>query len=494
MPDPLQIKHPESEINEQAPWCDDRLKRKECADKLTSILANQHGPLTIALNGEWGSGKTFMLKRWRQQLKNDGYTAIYFNAWEDDFVHDPLVALLGQLWLALGCKRYNSEVSCEESFPQAVLNAAKNTDWRGTLRAIAEGLTEHVSGVKADELRENDKTPEYRVLDRYLADSQSRTALRTALSTFAKQVFDITGKPVIFIIDELDRCRPTFAIEVLERVKHLFNIDQMIFVLGIDRKQLGTSIQSVYGNIGVENYLHRFVDLDLQLPLFPQKEFFDAAWERYGLSEYLGKKSKESGSDIEKNEGANFKQIFSELCKLHRFTLREIEQSFKIYTMLLNGTPLRHFSWPYLVAVLIILKLRHNTLYQQYVAGSGMVLEIVDAVLPVASFQSQDHYEYDIIEAAIYASFMNDYPKTPQEMDISELVKTSGAGKPLKGMSSASNRLQCLSEEDNVKQFAYMVARCRDRWHADSQYRQGATVTLGKMMDMLSFDIPEEMR
>lgn len=74
-----QIKLAEEAINEKNPWSDDKLKRQEAAQNLTNLLENQEDALTISLNGEWGSGKTFMLKRWQQQLKNDGYFAIYFN-------------------------------------------------------------------------------------------------------------------------------------------------------------------------------------------------------------------------------------------------------------------------------------------------------------------------------------------------------------------------------------------------------------------------------
>ena len=92
-----QIKVAESEPSDDDPWQGETLGRKICADKLTAVIQGQIAPMTISVNGEWGSGKTFMLKRWQKQLKKDGYTAIYFNAWEDDFLADPLVAILGQL-------------------------------------------------------------------------------------------------------------------------------------------------------------------------------------------------------------------------------------------------------------------------------------------------------------------------------------------------------------------------------------------------------------
>jgi predicted KAP-like P-loop ATPase len=70
---------------------------------------------------------------------------------------------------------------------------------------------------------------------------------------------------LIIFIDELDRCRPLYAIECLERIKHIFGIKRLIFVLSIDKKNLAKSIQSQYGNIDTNNYLRRFIDLEFDL-------------------------------------------------------------------------------------------------------------------------------------------------------------------------------------------------------------------------------------
>lgn len=94
----LSFKLAEPEIDPNNIWADDKLNRKSCANFLTNIILGQNKPLVLSLNGFWGSGKTFFLKRWQKHLERDGVTAIYFNAWEDDYCNDPLVAIIGQLW------------------------------------------------------------------------------------------------------------------------------------------------------------------------------------------------------------------------------------------------------------------------------------------------------------------------------------------------------------------------------------------------------------
>ena len=96
--DALKLKLPEPDVDANDPWRDDVLKRKEIASRLTNLIQNQSLPFVISIHGEWGTGKTFMLKRWQRDLENQDFKAIYFNAWEDDFCDDPLLAIIGQLW------------------------------------------------------------------------------------------------------------------------------------------------------------------------------------------------------------------------------------------------------------------------------------------------------------------------------------------------------------------------------------------------------------
>ena len=84
--DSLQLKVLEEEVSLEKPWDDDVLERAQIATKLTKIVRNESVPLTISINGYWGTGKTFLLKRWQKDLERQGFKAIYFNSWEDDFL------------------------------------------------------------------------------------------------------------------------------------------------------------------------------------------------------------------------------------------------------------------------------------------------------------------------------------------------------------------------------------------------------------------------
>ncbi|WP_297814364.1 P-loop NTPase fold protein [uncultured Helicobacter sp.] len=104
------------------------------------------------------------------------------------------------------------------------------------------------------------------LIENYSKEKECLVQLKENLT----KVFEATGvkegQPFIIFIDEIDRCRPTYAIEMLENIKHLFGIPNLVFVISIDKAQLSKSIQAIYGQIDTENYLRRFFDLEFILP------------------------------------------------------------------------------------------------------------------------------------------------------------------------------------------------------------------------------------
>ena len=353
-----QIKVAEPEPSDDNPWEDDKLDREGCAKKLTAVIQGQIAPMTISVNGEWGSGKTFMLKRWQRQLTKDGYTAIYFNAWEDDFLADPLVAILGQLQAVLMGKLGGVVKKNLSVFYKVIRN--------GSLRFVTAGCVDPA-----------DLESGRNLLDDYAESIVSRAELKEALEKLVAMLPQ-DKMPLVFIVDELDRCRPTFAIELLERIKHLFNIDHMVFMLGIDRENLGKSVQSVYGDIDVENYLHRFFDFDFRLPPAPYRNFVQVLWKKYSISESIMKMDgRLQHEPIFPHGDDEFQTEAIVLFTLHQFSLREIENSIKTLALFIkiaqNRADLLH-----LVPILSVLKLKNPSLYVRYIDARCSVLDVID--------------------------------------------------------------------------------------------------------------------
>ena len=411
----LLLKIPDSEIDKSDPWGDDKLGRRQCAAKLTKILLTNTTPLTLALNGEWGTGKTYLLKRWQQQLKNEGYAAIYYNSWEDDYLHDPLISLIGQLWSVLGLKEYNSEIDKELPFFKAHWEAAKKIDWKSVLECITKTITQ----LDANELRNLDRTSGYELMAKYLLHIQTRAELRDALGRYAQKICDASGKPLVFIVDELDRCRPTFAIETLERIKHLFATKNLVFVLGIDRRQLGNSIRSVYGDIDIENYLHRFIDFDFRIPAADPMVFCD--WQiDCGIRSFI----KEHSADG-RGTSPFWDEFFSNLKDLilnHHFSLREIERLFMVWRFVLSTGEYSPGN-AILLAALIVLKIGNPDLYSAYISCNKSPKEVIDYLIPMDS-PMQDEFAV-ILAVLLYCTYLpvDERDDSPRQKEIAELLQ-----------------------------------------------------------------------
>ena len=310
----LKLKLPEPEISSEKPWRDDRLNREEIAWRLTKLIQNQSLPFVISIHGEWGTGKTFMLKRWQRDLENQGFKAIYFNAWEDDFCDDPLLAVISQLWDYFEKKQ-------EGKFKGFLQKIKENA---GPLfRANTNSLLEKHIGFTLNFglLKGCDRN----LIQEYLKRAIVKDELKERLKEMAEVVYEETGHPLIFIIDELDRCRPTFAIELLERVKHIFDVPNMVFVLGINRGELCKSLQSIYGKIDADVYLRRFFDMEFVLPEVGAEQFSRHLIRKFELTEFFASLSKSANRKIHSEDFSMLDQYFPELWSRLGLSLRDID-------------------------------------------------------------------------------------------------------------------------------------------------------------------------
>lgn len=127
-------------------------------------------------------------------------------------------------------------------------------------------------------------------IDAWIAVNGERTSsiieFRRCLGDYVHEIG--SDKPIVFIVDELDRCNPHFAVKTLERIKHLFNLPGILFVLSIDKNQLCNSIRGYFGSeqFNAEEYLQRFVDFEYQLPQPSIKEYCEYLWGEYDFDQF----------------------------------------------------------------------------------------------------------------------------------------------------------------------------------------------------------------
>ena len=242
------------------PYENDLLDRKHLAETLTNLVTDFESPYVVAIDAAWGAGKTTFIKIWTQELRNLNYPVVQFNAWKNDFAGNAMVALSSELTDAL--REYDSKIGKVEDLKAGLRKIVKNSAVAG-VRLVTSGVLDLDPLVDKGDM---------------LADYAESLALikkfKTNLKDFANELKEQKNCPVVVVIDELDRCRPLYAIELLEVAKHLFSVENIVFVLAINLRELGHSIKAVYGSdFDSHEYLERFIDITIPLPKAEREQF-----------------------------------------------------------------------------------------------------------------------------------------------------------------------------------------------------------------------------
>lgn len=272
----------------------------------------------ISVNAAWGEGKTFFVRQAEMTMKyyrkkvfgkniagqeleafqknnvlrnlelKHTYLPVYFDAWLYDNHTNALMALL-MVAIKQGSKFVDTQIDNEKGeIIASILDSIqfwKNSNW--------SNLLEKIKGKN--------------LIEEALLLEEVRLKVK---EVFNEILVEDAEKLVIFI-DELDRCRPTFAIEMLESIKHYFDDDRIIFVLSVNKSQLIHTISRYYGDDFDGNlYLNKFFDINIQLPKADTRVYFDV----------LG---------ISCNDYLWIKKFANELQKYYRLSLRDTTRYFQ---------------------------------------------------------------------------------------------------------------------------------------------------------------------
>lgn len=247
----VRMRVPDFEVPAGDIFKNDRLDRRPQIESLTRRLMSIQGPCVVALDAPWGDGKTAFVKMWARYLHDKGCRVAEVNAWDTDDSDDPLMALHTELESALGYRRQASGKKKAGKVSFALV------------RLVASLIPQGSNVIKAVEVTQKAlQTAGQEHLDRHKAYLQARQDFKEALKDAAAGL----KHPLVVCVDELDRCRPDYAIRFLEAVKHLFDVEGVIFVLAVNLSELAHTVRGVYGNgFNADQYLRRFIDWPLSL-------------------------------------------------------------------------------------------------------------------------------------------------------------------------------------------------------------------------------------
>lgn len=242
--------------------------RKQLAERLTGYVNRLNDGCVFAIDAPWGDGKTWFAKNWEAHLHAEGYTTIYLDAFERDYIEDPFLLIAAEILEAVSGPQTEGLVEASKKVGKALLPVAGkvavnvagrlllgSVNMADDLKKIGEEIDKEVSDA-AEKLIE-------KRLDEYKSEKQGIKYFKEKLKEFSTA----QDKPIVILIDELDRCRPTFAVQMIERIKHFFDVPHLIFVLLLNQKQLEASIRGVYGEkVDAHIYLRKFIQFTLTLP------------------------------------------------------------------------------------------------------------------------------------------------------------------------------------------------------------------------------------
>ena len=223
------------------PFEHDLLDRKDQIGGLTRLVESVEGPCVLAVDGAWGAGKTVFLRLWARVLRDKGFRVVQFNAWEADFSDDPLMALYSQL---------------EATLPKSADDTMLFDAGARMISQIASTVLRTDVMAAIEKSQAKTKKLARKRLDRYRETQEAIDDFKEALTNTAE-----SGKLVVVCVDELDRCRPDYAIRFLEATKHIFDVEGVIFLLAVNLSEMANSVRALYGaGFDGHHYLTRFVD------------------------------------------------------------------------------------------------------------------------------------------------------------------------------------------------------------------------------------------
>ncbi len=315
----------------------DIFSRKEFGERLANLIAQSKGELVLAIDAQWGEGKSTFIQMWKGYIwhhRKEKIRNIYFDAFANDYQKDPFIALATEMYELI---KIGSNIKKDEFIKKAgdvvksMARGALKIGVRAGTGGILDGSEVDIVGKGVSKLL--DKQVDTVVADRLKSAAKDKLALedfRKYLEDFAQEHGE--GKPIVFIIDELDRCRPDFALDLVEQIKHLFSVPGITFLLVLNRKQLEESIKSRYGvdKANAITYLQKFVNLWLTLPrkVDPHDDH-GAKYVVHVLDSMLDK-----GEQIVKQNIAV--EVLKELVKYFKPSYREIERTLSYFAVIYN--------------------------------------------------------------------------------------------------------------------------------------------------------------
>lgn len=304
----------------------DDFNRVGIADNLIKLLISPVDISPMVIDGDWGTGKTEFCQKLINKFtaEYENYQLVYVDAFQADHADDPLMTILAEV-AALIPEGEKKEGFMQKAIPVArygiktALKAVVSHVLKQEADEIADGVEEHLQ----DAANKAIDASVAAVLKDHEKAKQNLIALQTTLAELANE------SPIVIFIDELDRCRPDFAVHMLEVIKHTFDVENVKFVLVTNTRQLRAAINHSYGStVDAQRYLDKFLKFSIKLPteVYGRSGYYEdellASVEHF--LKLMSSSTVLSDTDLNDPNKALFRYV-SHLIQVNELSLREVE-------------------------------------------------------------------------------------------------------------------------------------------------------------------------
>ena len=296
----------------------DEYNRKPIAEKIKKLIESGIIFSPMVIDGKWGQGKTEFCYKLKNYLDEGGIKCVYIDAYKNDYFDDPLLTIFSSIASVIDNQTTKTALIKKAipvfSFGIKVLGKA-GVKW--LLKQDVDTLGEDFESAVSQSTDAIFDLTAKRLIEEYQEQEKNLETLKTALETSTER------EPLIIFIDELDRCRPSYAVAMIEKIKHVFNIPSISFILVCNSEQLVAAVKHIYGHIDAEDYLNKFVLTNIKLNQYIGDDFH-----RKHNSEKHFQILISTSEDLDsfKNPSANANRFISNLIRENNVSLRQVEK------------------------------------------------------------------------------------------------------------------------------------------------------------------------